>query len=243
MATKWTSVIVSRFLGLNTALAITSCPAASVRVAAHSRSYASADKPLSPEELERKKQEANMRRLEKQRLRYQSDPERRERMKQASKKRYERYTTDSEFREKLLRRNKERFANNLAFRERETQRSHETWLAKMSRLEQDPEAHKLYKSEHNESVKAFYHQSAEYRWSQSVRQRCNISARFRDEVVWKRHEIVSYPTKTNHRCATCNNTKFKGLKLWYVVLDTASNTVEPCMHSSSTQNLQVAPQE
>jgi len=134
----------------------------------------------------------------------------------------ERYTTDSEFREKILRQKKERFANDLAFRERETQRSHESWQAKISRLEQDPEAHKLYKSEHNESVKAFYHQSAEYRWSQSVRQRCDISARFRDEVVWKRHEIVSYPTKTNHRCATCNHTKFKGLKLWYVVLDTPS---------------------
>lgn len=252
MATKWTSTIVSRFLSLNIAPAIRSCPAATGRIFAHSRSYASADKSLPPEELEKKKQEAKMRHAEKRRLRYQSDPEYRERIQRANKKLYavksadpeflegrrrqmnEKYATDPEFRkarsryvtekyasdpeycEKTLRKTllqrKERFANDLAFREKETQRATKDWRAKKAKLEQDPEAYRLLRNANRENTKVLYLENAEYKWNQIVGARHNRSARFRDEVVWKCHELVVYPIKMDYGCATCNRKNWGGLK-------------------------------
>jgi hypothetical protein len=85
MATKWTSAILSRLFALNIAPATRPYPSPTVHTPAYSRSYASASKHLSPEELEQKKKEARLRQLEKLRLRYQTDPEYREKMKQHAK--------------------------------------------------------------------------------------------------------------------------------------------------------------
>jgi hypothetical protein len=85
MATKWTSAILSRLFALNISPATRPYPSPTVHTPAYSRSYASASKHLSPEELEQKKKEARLRQLEKLRLRYQTDPEYREKMKQHAK--------------------------------------------------------------------------------------------------------------------------------------------------------------
>lgn len=276
MPTRWTSAIFSRVFTLNIGPPVRSNPAATVRLSAQSRPYASADKSLSADQLEKKKQDARMCNAEKLRLRYQSDPEYREKKKQAGKKYYaanatnpafleamrqrsrqryatdseyreakkrsykesasdpdflearnryykEKYATDPEYREAKSRYFKEKYANDLVFREKMAQRANESWQERKSKLEQDPDAYKLHRDIKSERTKVTYWQNSEYRWSSRLRDCIRSSARFRDEVVWKHHELASYPTKTNHRCATCNHTKYNGLKLWYVsILETWS---------------------
>lgn len=191
MVTKWTSSIISRFFSLNIAPAVRSHSAATVRIAALARLYASASKSLSPEELEKKKEEARVRRNEKRRLRYQTYPKEREELKQ-------------------------RFASDLDFRERCAQASRRFWQKIKSQFEEDPEAYKLHRDKSNKRHKEEYLQNAQRRWSIAIRERLKYSESFRNEVVWKFHEPVLYSTKMNYHCATCGHTRFQGLKLWYV---------------------------
>jgi hypothetical protein len=135
MATKWTSAILSRLFALNIAPATRPYPSATVHMPVCSRSYASASKHLSPEELEMKKKEARARNAEKRRLRYQTDPEVREKAKQHAKAQYAAINAnpellaetrerrrqrlkDPEFRDKRRQYEKAKYATDSEFRNR-----------------------------------------------------------------------------------------------------------------------------
>jgi hypothetical protein len=115
-----------------------------------------------------------------------------------------------------LRYEKERFANDLEFREKVNKAKKKSWLKLKSRLDQDPEAYQLYRHKYNQIINAMYREDAEHRWSSALRQRLIQNERLRNEVVWKFHEPVFYPTKTDYNCATCRHKRYGGLKLWYV---------------------------
>jgi hypothetical protein len=138
MATKWTSAILSRLFALNIAPATRPYPSATVHMPVYSRSYASASKHLSPEELEMKKKEARARNAEKRRLRYQTDPEVREKAKQHAKAQYAAINAnpellaetrerrrqrlkDPEFRDKRRQYEKAKYATDYEYRDRKLQ--------------------------------------------------------------------------------------------------------------------------
>jgi hypothetical protein len=112
---RWTTAILSRFLALNISPAIRSYPAPVLHISAHPRSYASRSSHLSPEELERKKLETKARIAERQRLRYHSDPEYRNKTKLRASARY---ATNPEYRETVKQHTKQRYAADPKVREK-----------------------------------------------------------------------------------------------------------------------------
>jgi hypothetical protein len=226
---RWTTAVLSRFNALNISPATTSYPAPALHISPHSRSYASRSNSLSSEEHERNRQEARARQNEKQRLRYHSDPEYRDQLRQKAAAKYaanskhrdtiirsskERYAANSEVREKMVQSAKERFANDLVYREKIIKARNKRWQKFMSKLNQDPEAYQLFRHMANEANRVMYREDTEYRWAMALRTRVLRTERLRNEVVWKYHELVLYSTKMDYNCATCHHKRYGGRKLW-----------------------------
>lgn len=210
MAFRWTLAIASR---LQSTVRVTSFNStAFVPILLNSRCYVAGRNPLSEEERQRRDEERKARANETWRLRYQSDPEFREKHKQRCRNNY----AIPEYREKKLRTSKEKYANDPQYRDQQILNSSKQYLELKSMLKQDLEAHRLYRDETSKRVREMYHGKAGFRWKTIIATRLRITPRYCDEIVWASHKPVLYPTKTNHTCATCGRKRYGGLKLWYV---------------------------
>lgn len=228
MALRWTLAIASQSHGLtqSTVRVTGSYSTTSIRTFVSSRGYAANRKPQSDEERQRKYEERKAR----QRLRYQSDAEFREKYNQRLRDKYanpehretflqklrEKYANDTQYREKSQRYRREKYANDPQYRERRSQKSAQRWFELKSKLEKDPKAYQQRKDSIAELLRAKYRAEAEFRWSAILSTRLRQTPRHCEEIVWPLHKPVLYPTKTNHTCATCGRKRFGGSKLWYV---------------------------
>lgn len=158
---------------------------------------------MSEEEIQRKREAAKARTNERQHLRYHSDPEYREKIKQSNRDR----NATAEYRKQQ----RERYANDPRFREQHAK----YWVELKSMLKQNPKAYQLQRKQVSERVKAIWHGKVVSRWKTTLKARLK-SPHYCDEVVWPLHKPVLYPVKTDHTCTTCGRKRYRGLKLWYV---------------------------
>lgn len=97
---------------------------------------------MSEEEIQRKREAAKARTNERQHLRYHSDPEYREKIKQSNRDR----NATAEYRKQQ----RERYANDPRFREQHAK----YWVELKSMLKQNPKAYQLQRKRVSERVKA-----------------------------------------------------------------------------------------